>query len=124
MDDGGFNTRGASPTAASMGAKLPRVGIALKTRIVILAFPCNQIVVGAWEAVIVASPVLFTLTTPFTTSATAGFEDEYVQAPEDVEVGGAKEKSASLTTFCMSAQLPIEGAPTTVSVIVTGLGEA
>ena len=72
----------------------------------------------------VASPAPLTVTSPFTTSAINGLDDAYVQAPDEVEVGGTKAKSGSLTTFCISAQGPMDGIPTTVSVIETGLGEA
>ena len=43
LDVGGFNATGASPTAASIGAKVPIVGMAPNTRITIFAEPCVHI---------------------------------------------------------------------------------
>lgn len=80
--------------------------------------------VAFWVAVIVVSPAPLTLTVPSTTSATNGFEDVYVQAPSDVELGGTRAKSGSFTTLEISAQPPRIGVPTTVKVIETDFGDA
>ena len=47
LEVGAFRTMGASPTVASIGASVPIVGIAPKTRIVILALACCQMLVAA-----------------------------------------------------------------------------
>ena len=71
----------------------------------------------------VALPAPFTFTTPFAISTTDVSEEANDQTPSDVEVGGTRVKSGSLTTFWKSDQSPMVGFPTMLKVIVKGTGD-
>jgi hypothetical protein len=87
------------------------------------AVACVQTLVAACVAVMVAVPAPFTLATPLAISITEGSDEVNDQAPSELEVGGTRVKSGSLTTFWKSGQDPTVGFPTMLKVIVNGAGD-
>ena len=106
---GGVNTYVRLSTGTEIAAKVPNVGVPVVTVKVVVTVPKSKDAVAACVAVITDVPTPRKINVDPTTTAMPEFEDVYVHAPVELEVGGVRETKSELQLALIAGQDPNVG---------------